>query len=330
MRHLASYLARAWLSLVTGLLVLAATQTHAQSSYPTRTIRLVVPYAAGGGTDALARTLAPKLANALGASVIVDNKPGASGAIGTEAVVRAPADGHTILLGTLPITMVPALLAKPPFDAVADLAPIAEIIYTPLWLAISTQRSNARTVQELLQQVRAEPGRHDYASVSPGSTGHLMGYELNAQNGLDMRHVGYKGAAPATQALLAGEVTAAFLDLVTLKAHLPGGKIRVLAVSGVARSPLTPDTPTLKELGHVGFDTTSWAGLFAPQGTPAPIVEKLADTVARLLRDPEVAGKYQAMGYEIPDLTREQFARQVRVDRDHWTAVIRRAGIKAD
>jgi len=125
-------------------------------------------------------------------------------------------------------------------------------------------------------------------------------------------------------------VTAAFLDLVTLKTHLASGKIRVLAVSGVERSPLTPDTPTLKELGHVGFDTTSWAGLFAPRDTPPGTLQKLADTVTRLLKDPEIINKYRAMGYEIPSMTREQFVNQIRVDRDHWTAVIRRAGIKAE
>lgn len=328
--HLALTLRRAWTLLAGSLLALAALQAGAQAAFPSQTIRLVVPYAAGGGGDALARALGTKLSDALGQNVIIDNKPGASGVIGTDAVIRAPADGHTILLHTLPIVMVPAMLAKAPYDPVTDLVPVAEIIYTPLWLAVSTQRTQARSVRELVEQVRAEPRRHHYASIAPGSTGHLMGFEFNGQNRLDMEHVGYKGGAPATQALLAGEVTAAFLDFSTLKAHLPGGRIRVLAVSGVERSRHTPDTPTLKELGLSGFDGTSWGGLFVPKGTPGAVVQKLSDTVMRLLKDPEIVSKYNSMGYEISTKSREQFVNQVRTDRDHWDALIRRANIKSE
>ena len=310
------------------LLATVAGRAVAQANYPSRVIRLVVPYAAGGGGDALARIMGPKLADTLGQSVIVDNKPGASGVIGVEAVTHAPADGYTMLLHTLPMVMVPAMLTKPPYDPVTDLVPIAEIIYTPLWLVVSTARTKATTVKELVEQVRAEPRKHNFASIAPGSTGHLMGYEFNAQSKLDMEHVGYKGGAPATQALLTGEVTAAFLDFSTLKPHLAGGKIRLLAVSGSERSRNTPDVPTLKELGYVGFETTSWGGLFFASGTPAPIVQKMSDTVMRLLKDPEIVSKYQGLGYEIPSITREQFAQQIKADRDHWANVIRRADIK--
>lgn len=328
--HFALSLRRACTGIATGLLALAAVQAEAQTAFPSQTIRLVVPYAAGGGGDALARALGPKLSETFRQSVIIDNKPGASGVIGTDAVIRAPADGHTILLHTLPMVMVPALLAKPPYDPVRDLVPVAEIIYTPLWLAVSTQRTKAATVKELVEQVRAEPRKHHYASIAPGSTGHLMGFQFNDQGKLDMEHVGYKGGAPATQALLAGEVTATFLDFSTLKPHLEGGKIRLLAVSGTERSRHTPDVPTLKELGLVGFEGTSWGGLFVPKGTPPAVVQTLSDTVNRLLKHPEIVAKYNSLGYEISSKTREQFVTQVSQDRDHWGGIIRRANIKVE
>lgn len=301
----------------------------AQERYPSQPIRLVVPYAAGGGGDALARALGPKLSEALKQPVVTDNKPGASGLIGTDAVIKARPDGHTVLLHTLPMVMVPAMFDSSPYDAVQDLVPVMELIYTPLWLAVSTERSKARTVKEFVDQVHAEPRKHNYASINPGSTGHLMGFLFNEQNHLDMQHIGYKGGAPATQALLTGEVSAAFLDLSTIKPHLAGGKIRLLGVSGTARSAQTPEVPTFKEMGLGGFEGTSWGGLFLPRGTPAAVVKALGDTVSRLLQDPELAARYRSLGYEVSAKSQEEFALQVRRDRDQWSALVRKAGVKA-
>lgn len=309
--------------------VLLATGAAAQDRYPSQPIRLVVPYAAGGGGDALARALGPKLSEALKQPVVIENKPGASGLIGTDAVIKAQPDGHTVLLHTLPMVMVPAMFDKPPYDAVRDLVPVVELIYTPLWLAVSTERTGARTVKEFVDQVRAEPGKHYYASINPGSTGHLMGYHFNEQSHLDMQHVGYKGGAPATQALLTGEVSAAFLDISTIKPHLAGGKIRLLGVSGPGRSQQTPDVPSFKEMGMSGLEGTSWGGLFLPRGTPPAVVKTLADTVNRLLQDPEIVARYRTLGYEIAVKSHDQFVAQVRRDRDQWSALIRKAGVKA-
>jgi tripartite-type tricarboxylate transporter receptor subunit TctC len=302
----------------------------AQTSSSSQTLRLVVPYAAGGGGDALARALGPKLADALKQTVIIDNKPGASGIIGTDLVIKAPPDGQTLLFHTLPMVMVPAMFDKPPYDPVRDLVPIIEMISSPLWLAVSTSRTAARNLKELTDQIRAEKGKHSYASISPGSTGHLLGFQFNEQNKLDMEHIGYKGGAPATQALLAGEVTAAFLDISTLKPHLAGGRIRLLGVSGAQRSPQTPDIATLKELGLAGFEANAWGGLFAPRGTPVAVVRRLGDTVAQLLRDPELYAKYVALGYAVSAKTQEDFAAQVQRDRDHFGALMRKTGVKPD
>ncbi len=315
--------------LATGLLALAALQGIAQDRFPSQTIKIVVPYAAGGGGDALARALAPKLSEAFKQNVIIDNKPGASGVIGTDLVIRAQPDGHTILLHTLPIVMVPEMFDKPPYDPVRDLVPVVEIIYSQLWLAVSTQRTQARTARELIDQIRAEPRKHNYASISPGSTGHLMGYLFNEQGRLDMEHIGYKGGAPATQALLAGEVTMAFLDYSTLKPHVATGKLRLIGVSGTERSKHTPEVPLMKEQGLAGFEGSSWGGLFVPRATPPATVQLIADTVNRLLKDPEIVNKYTSLGYEVSAKTHEQFVSQVARDRDQWGGLVRKAGVKA-
>jgi len=310
-----------------GALACASLPAQAQSPQP---VRLVVPYAAGGGGDALARILAPKLGDSLGQQVIVENKPGASGIIATDAVIKAAPDGRTILLHTLPIVMTPAMFATPPYDVVRDLTAVTELIYTPIWLAVSTSRTQAKSVKEFIDQVRAEPKKHYYASISPGSTGHLYGFHFNELNNLTMEHVAYKGGAPATTALLAGDISAAFLDISTLKPHLAGGRIRLLAVTGLARSPQAPDIPTFVELGYKGFEPTSWAGLFVPKGTPAAQVKTLSDTVNLLLKQPDIAGKYKELGYEISNKTQPQFAAQVQSDRDMWSDLVRKAGVKMD
>lgn len=304
--------------------------TGLAQGFPSQSIRMVVPYAAGGGGDALARAIQPKLAEAFKQSVIVDNKPGASGIIGTDLVIKAAPDGHTVLLHTLPIVMVPAMFDKAPYEPVRDLTAVVEIIYSPLWLAVSTQKTQAKNVRELIDQIRAEPKKHNYGSISPGSTGHLMGYLFNDQNRLDMEHVGYKGGAPATQALLAGEITGAFLDISTLKPHLAGGRIRLLGVSGTGRSPQTPDLPTMAEQGQKGFEGSSWGGFFLPKGTPAAITRQWADTVNRLLKDPEIVSKYTQLGYAISNKTQAEFADQVARDRDHWGGLMKKTGVKAD
>ena len=309
----------------------ACLHARAQSlASPGQAIHLVVPYAAGGGGDALARILAPRLGDTLGQQVIVENKPGASGIIATDFVIKAAPDGRTILLHTLPIVMTPAMYATPPYDVVRDLTAVTELIYTPIWLAVSTTRTPAKSVKEFVEQVRAEPKKHYYASISPGSTGHLYGFHFNEFNGLDMQHVAYKGGAPATTALLAGDISAAFLDFSTLKPQLPGGRIRLLAVTGLTRSPQAPDIPTFTELGYKGFEPTSWAGLFVPKATPAPMVKTLADTVNMLLKQPDIAGKYKELGYEIGTMTQPQFAAQVASDRDMWSDLVRKAGVKVE
>jgi tripartite-type tricarboxylate transporter receptor subunit TctC len=316
-------------ALALGLATAALSGSVLAQGYPSQPLKMIVPFPPGGGGDALARIIAPKIGESLKQSVVIENKPGASGVIATDFVIKAPADGHTILLHSMPIVMTPALFEKPPYDVVRDLTPLVELIYTPLWFAVSTQRSPARSVKEFIDQVRAEPKKHHYASISPGSTGHLLGFQFNETTKLDMEHVGYKGAAPATTALLAGDISGVFLDYSTLKPHVPTGKVRVLAVTGTGRSSQNAEVPTFKELGFNGFEGTSWAGLFVPKATPIPIVQQLSNTVNELLKQPDVIKRYGDLGYEIGIKSQAAFAAQVQTDRDHWSAVLRKTGVKA-
>ena len=299
-------------------------------AYPTQTIRILVPFAAGGGGDSLARVLAPKLSESLKQAVVVENRPGASGIIATDAVIKANPDGHTLLVHAMPMVITPATFPNPPYDPVRDLTAVAELISSPLWFVVSTARTQAKTLKEFVEQVKNEPTKHQYAGVSPGSTGHLYGFQLADNYHLDMPHVGYKGAAPATLAVLSGEISAAILDMVTLKPHLAGGKIRLLAVTGTSRSIHAPDVPTFLEQGFPGFEANTWGGLFAPKATPPVVVQQLATVVAQLLKDPAVGEKYVALGYDLGTMTQPQFAARVAVDRDKWALLIKKAGIKAE
>jgi tripartite-type tricarboxylate transporter receptor subunit TctC len=304
---------------------LASAQT-----YPTQTVRIIVSFAAGGGGDMLARVLAPKLGEALKQAVVVENRPGASGIIATDAVIKANPDGHTLLLHAMPMVITPATFPTPPYDPVRDLTAVAELISSPLWFAVSTARTQAKTMKEFVDQVKSEPTKHQYAGVSPGSTGHLYGFQLADSYQLDMPHIGYKGAAPATLALLNGEISAAILDMVTLKPHLAGGKIRLLAVTGTARSSHAPEVPTFQEQGFAGFESNTWGGLFAPKSLPPAIVQQLAGIVTELLKDPAVGGRYVSLGYDVGTMTQPQFAQRVAADRDKWSVLVKKAGIKAE
>jgi tripartite-type tricarboxylate transporter receptor subunit TctC len=325
---------KAWISRRTVLGAIAASLgppgVATAQAYPTQTVRIIFPFAAGGGGDTLARVLAPKLSEALRQPVIVDNRVGASGIIGTDAVIKAAPDGHTLLLHAMPMVITPATFSSPPYDPVRDLTPIAELISSPLWLAVSASRSSAKSLREFVDQLRSEPARHQYASASPGSTGHLYGFQLAESNHLDMNHIGYKGAAPAVLALLNGEITAAILDMVVLKPHLASGKIRLIAVTGTARSDHAPEVPTFIEQGFPGFESNSWAGLSGPKGLPPAIVQQLAGLVAQALKDPAVGGRYRSLGYDLGTLSQPQFAALVASDRDKWAVLVKRAGVKAN
>ena len=298
--------------------------------YPSRLIRLVVPNPAGGPTDAIARTVAQVFGETFKQTVIVDNKPGASGMIATDAVAKAAPDGYTLLITNQLLVQTPALYSKVPYDPLRDLVPVTDLIASPLWLAVNTAATPSRTLKEFLAQVRDNPRDANYGSVGAGSIGHLYGTRLNEAAGVSLTHIPYKGAAPLVLALLGGEVSAALVDYSTLKPHLASGKVRALAVSDVRRSTLTPEVPTFTELGYAGFESSSWIGLFAPAKTPPDVVQKLNFEAARILKLPEVAAKFRDQGFELGGATQAQFAAVVAADFTRWGELIRKAGVRLD
>ncbi len=299
-------------------------------AYPNRTIRIIIPFGPGGPSDLISRLLAQKLSDAMKQPVIVENKPGASGIVGADLVAKAAPDGHTLLVINQLLVQAPALYASMPFDPLRDLIPVTDIFSSPLWLAVNTTKTSAKTVKEFATQVKAQPKAHSYASVGNGSIGSLYGYKLNEVAGLDMVHVPYKGAGPVVQALLGGEVSASFVDYATLKAHVSSGKVRPLAVSAPVRSIWTPEVPTFTEQGFPGFEAFSWVGLFVTAKTPPEVVQKLFTEVTKALKQPDVAAKLSELALDQGAMPMERFAAMVTADHARWGSVIKSAGMKLD
>ena len=299
-------------------------------SYPNRPIKIIVPTSAGGGNDFIARTVAKKLEETLGWAIVVDNKPGASGIIASDFVAKSAPDGYTILFNGPLLLQVAGLYSKLPFDSLKDFTPLTDVIRTPLWFAVNPTRVPAKTLKEFSELTRNKTRDDSYASIGPGSSHHLYAFSLNEAAKLNMIHVPYKGGAPATMALVGGEVSGLFIDYVSLKPYVADGKVRLLAVTGTKRSPLTPEVPTLSELGYAGFESYGWGALFLPGKTPPDIVARLYAEVAKVLQQPDVVGKFKDMGFEIGGTAPAQFATQVVGDYGRWTRLIKSAGVSLD
>ncbi len=291
-------------------------------------MRLVVPFAPGGGGDVLGRLFADKLAIELDRNIIVENKPGGSTTIGTDFVAKSKPDGSTILL-TIPLLIQTYYLFKKlPYDPFNDLLPIVDLVKSPLWIAVSTQRTAATNIAELTKDVKANPNQHMYGSIGNGSTSHILGNHLNKSAQLDMVHVPYKGSSQVTLALMAGEITSTILDLVTLGPMLSTGKIRLIGVTGLERTPLTPDVPTLKEQGLSGFELPTWAGFFAPKGTPIEIIRKLHDASIKVMNMPDVQPRLKELGYVAGGLSTADFQKQLVLEKNRWASLIKDSGVE--
>ncbi|MEO7242354.1 MAG: tripartite tricarboxylate transporter substrate binding protein [Variovorax sp.] len=317
-------------SLLALFCALAPASTVLAQEWPAKTIRIVVAHPPGGPSDAISRTIAQRLSEAWKQPVIVDNKPGASGMIAADIVAKAPPDGYTLLVINQLLVQTPNLYKSVPYQPLRDLTPITDLISSPLWLAVNTANTKARTMKEFVDQARAESGIF-YASVGVGSIGHLYGFRLAEATGIPFTHVPYKGAAPVVVALMSGEVTASFVDYATLKPYLASGKLRVLAVSDTKRSASTPDVPTFTESGYNGFEASSWIGLFATAKTPADVVRKLNTEVGKILRQPDVVAKFQdGQSFQMGGLPQTQWAGQVADDYERWGVLIKKAGATLD
>ena len=297
------------------------------ADYPTKSIRLVVAYPAGGGADALARILAQKLTTSLGQAVFVDNRVGASGILGTDFVAKAPADGYTLLLMSTTQVIASKLFPNVPYDLAKNFSPVSFIGSAPLVLVVNA-KVPVRSVEELLKL--SQTRQVNYASAAIGTVGHLSMEMLKGMARVDMQHVPYKGTAPATNDLLGGQVDAMMDILPNSMPYLKSGQLRALAVTSSVRSSDLPDVPTLAEAGLPGYEVQNWYGVLAPPGTPAPIVKLLNQAISVVLTDPEVQDRLHKQGYSTVPMPLEQFARLIATDSDKWAATIKRSGVKPE
>jgi hypothetical protein len=303
---------------------------HAQNSpYPSKVIKIVVPTSPAGGNDAMARIVSQKLNERLKQSVIVENKPGANGAIGTEFVAKAAPDGYTILFGYIATHGINPGLSKVPYDPVKDFAPIAQIAEAQGVLVV-TPSVQAKSVKELVALAKSKPGKLSYASAGNGTAPHIAGELFKQMTGTDLLHIPYKGSAPAVTDTLAGQTQVMFPSLVAASGHVKSGKLRALAVTGKKRSPLFPELPTVAESGVPGFEVVQWYGLFAPAKTPKEIVVKLNREVVTVMKDADTLKKFASQGADIVTGPPDELARLVQSELAKWGKFIKEAKITAD
>jgi tripartite-type tricarboxylate transporter receptor subunit TctC len=309
------------------LCALLAAGSARADDYPSKSIRLIVPFAAGGAVGAVARVLSTPLSTSLGQPVVVDNRGGAGGIIGMDAVAKAAPDGYTLLLAHSGLTYMPGLYKKLPFDPVKDFAGVITAVSGSYVLAVSAQ-APFKTVAELVAYAKDNPGKLTYGSAGIGSTLHLAAEFFRRAAGIDILHVPYKGAAQATTDLVGGQVQMMFGPLVAIMPLADAGKLRALAVTSVKRSALAPSVPTMIESGIPGFEVTGWYGLAAPAGTPKAVIEKLNNETNTALKSAEVIEQFRLQGYEPLGGSPEEMNAQIKADTVRWTRIIQDAGIK--
>ena len=302
-------------------------RAQAVSTYPNRPVKIVVPYPPGGATDLVGRLLAGKLSEAWGQPMLVDNRPGASGMIGTEQVARAPADGYTLLVAITTHIQNPSIYVKVPFDPIKDFEPISQICLSYLVLAVKPDFP-ARDIKEFVALAKANPGKHAFGSFGTGSSSHILGERFARVAGLDMTHVPYKGSAPMLTDLLGGQISCAWIDVSTATQQIAAGKLKPLVVSGPQRAPMLSAVPTLAENGYPGFEPLGWVGVLAPAGTPKPVIEKISRELMRIVKLPDVQARLNEQTLVPVGDSPESFAKTLKQDMALWAAIVSGAGIK--
>ena len=313
------------------LLALVTSSAQAQqTAYPVRPVRVVVPFAAGGPTDVVMRTLAPRLAEALGQQVVIENRGGAGGATGTELVAKSPPDGYTLLAGTIGgLAVSPTLNPKLGYNTLRDLAPITQTVNVAYIVSLHPSVP-AKSMKELLALAKARPGKLNYGTAGAGTGPHLAGELLNMMAGINLVHVPYKGSAPAQTALMSGEVDLTFENTLIVLPQVKAGRVRPIAAAGAQRSKLMPDLPTVAESGLPGYSASGWYGMLAPIGTPKLNIAKLNADVTRVLRMPDIADRLNSLAAEPAPGTPEQFSAFIRTEIEKWAKVVKAANMKAE
>ncbi len=298
-------------------------------SFPFRPVRLIVPYSAGGGADTTARLIAPKLQEALGQTIVIDNKPGAGGMIGDDIVAKAAPDGHTLLIGAFAHAVNPALVAKMPFRTPEDFAPVSLLVTVPELLVI-TPSHPAKTVAELIALAKAQPGKLSYASSGNGSAQHLAAELFKMRTGTDIQHVPYKGGSLAVADVAAGHVPFYFGNMSAALPQARGNRVRALAVTSAQRSPAAPEVPTIAEAGVKECEISEWNALIAPAGTPAAVIERLHAEVAKIMRLEEIRAKFADLGADAIGSTPAELAIFLRTEMVKWAEVVKAANIRIE
>ncbi len=321
------------LKLLVGLLVTPLTVTPAitfAQTFPSKPIRYIVPFPAGGGTDIVARALAPKLMELSGIQIVIDNRGGGGTVVGADLAAHSPADGYTIFMGTNTSHAInPNLPVKLPYDAVRDFQPITRIALIPYMVTVHPSLP-VKSVKEFVALAKARPDQLNFASSGNGTPGHLAGLMLNDVAGITMTHVPYKGAAPALTAMVSGETQLTFSSLTSTLPQVKSGRLRVIAMSSAKRSPLMPSLPTVAEAGYPGFEAITWYGLFLPAGAPAAITTKLNTEFVKVLNNPDFKAWLAEQGAEAGPTTPEEFGAFVRAEIARYAPLVRKSGMRPD
>lgn len=315
--------------LMTLALSLGLAANAAADAYPSRAIKVIVPFPAGQASDTIARLVGEQLGRALGQAVVVENRPGAGGNIGSEAGARSAPDGYTLTMATAALPISKNVYKKLPFDPARDFEPVSLMTVTPLVL-IARPSLPASDVASLVELARKQPGKLTFASSGQGTSHHLSGELLKAVAGVDILHVPYKGSAPAHVDLMGGSVDIMFDNILPVSPHVKSGKLKALAVTTKSRAPSMPDVPTMAESGYPNFEAVAWFGLLAPAGTPAPIVERLSAEVNRILKSPEINARLTGMGANVMGTTPQEFSAFMKAEIEKWAPVVKRANIVLD
>lgn len=319
-----------WIRVLAALLVgCMPLSLAAQGAYPDQTIRMIVPYPPGGGVDVLGRIVAQKLSESLGQRVVVENRPGASGMIGSEQVAKAAPTGYTLLANAAIHVINPSLYPKMSFDAMRDFAPVSLIAQVPLMLVVHPSLP-VKSVRDLIALAKARPNELNFSSSGNATTPHLAGESFKIATGVRMQHVPYKGAAPSFIDLIGGHVQLTFDSMSVAMPYVKSGRVRALAVTTAKRSPTVPDLPTIAESGVPGFDISTWYGVWAPAGTPKDIANKIAAEIANALNQPAVRERLADLGAEPVGNTPEEFAAYCQSELVKWSIIVRESGAKAD